>query len=242
MKRAYQESLSLARMFNSKQHKSLENNKNKHMKAFIYILALILLSSCSAARVSDSWVNKDYTDYQPKKILIIGLTENLSGRTLFEDHLKTELNKRGINAVESYKVIKPTFTNLKQTEEDIEAEINTLSNDGYDAVLVSTVKGVDKKVSYSGDNFRTYYYPRRFGRYFYLAQDVYHTQGYYNRYKIYHLEASLYNLNEDNDKSLVWVASYDIVDPREISTTVSKYVTAIVKSLEQESVIPAINN
>jgi hypothetical protein len=211
--------------------------KLETMKVSIYILTLVLLSSCSASRVSDSWLNKEYTNYQPKKVLIIGLTENLSGRTLFEEQLKNEFSKRGINAVESYTVIKPTFTNLKQTEEEIEAEIKRLSKDGYDAVLISAVKGVDEKVSYSGDNFRTYYYPRRFGRYYYLAQDVYHVQGYYNRYKIYHIEASLYNLNEDNDKSLVWVASYDVVDPREVNTTVTNYVKAIIKSLEAYQLI-----
>jgi hypothetical protein len=207
------------------------------MKVSIYILALILLSSCAATQVSDSWVNKDYTDYQPKKILIIGLTENLSGRTLFEDQLKNELNKRGINAVESYTVIKPTFTNLKQTETEIETEVKRLSKDGYDAVLISAVKGVDEKVSYSGDDFRTYNHWQRFGRYYYLAQDVYHVEGYYNRYKIYHIEASLYNLKANDDKSLVWVASYDVVDPRQVTTTVTNYVKAIIKSLEAHQLI-----
>ena len=83
----------------------------------MYIFVLALLVSCSTARVTDSWINNDYTNYQPNKILIIGLTDNLSGRTLFEEQLKKELSNRGIEAVESYKVFKPTFTSSKQTEE-----------------------------------------------------------------------------------------------------------------------------
>jgi hypothetical protein len=198
---------------------------------------MVLFVSCSSARVTDSWLNDTYKDYQPKKVLIIGLTDNLSARTQFEEQLKTELINRGTEAVESYTVFKPTFTSLKQTEEDIEEEIKRLSKEGFDAVLISVVKGVDKRVSYSGDNFRAYYYWRRFGRYYYLAQDVYLTEGYYNDYKIYHLEASLYNLKENNDKSLVWVSSYDVVDPRQINKTVSNYVKAIIKSLEENQVI-----
>ena len=207
------------------------------MKASIYILALILLLGCSVARVSDSWINKEHTNYQPKKVLIIGLTDNITGRRLFEEQLKNELTNRGVEAVESYSIFKPTFTNSKQTEEEIENEIKKLSNDGFDAVLISAVKGVDEKVNYSGDNFRVYYNWRRFGPYYYRYQNIYHLGGYYSKYKVYHIEASLFNLKENNDKSLVWVASYDIVDPREVNTTVTNYVKAIIKSLEAHQLI-----
>lgn len=47
----------------------------------------------------------------------------------------------------------------------------------------------------------------------------------------------MFNLKENNDKSLVWVASYDIVDPREVNTTVTNYVKAIIKSLEEHQLI-----
>ena len=207
------------------------------MKASIYILITVLFVSCSTAKVTDSWLNDTYKDYQPKKILIIGLTDNLTGRILFEEQLKTELINRGLDAIESYKVFKPKFTSLKQTEEDIEIEIKRLSKDGFDAVLISAVKGIDEKVSYSGDNFKTYYYWRRFGHYYYLVQDVYLQEGYYSKYKIYHIEASLYNIKENDDKSLVWVASYDVVDPKQINKTVTNYVKAVIKSLEENQVI-----
>ncbi|MCK0178394.1 hypothetical protein MWU50_03735 [Flavobacteriaceae bacterium S0862] len=207
------------------------------MKSFYYIVVVLLLTSCTAVKMTDTWVNKEYTNYQPKKVLIVGLTDNLIARKMFEEQLKTELINRGIDAVESYDVFKPTFTSLKQTEEDIEKEVKRISNDGFDAILISAVKGIDEKVSYSGDTYRRDYYWRRFGRYYYLVQDVYLIEGYYNEYEIYHIEASLYNLKENNDKSLVWVASYDIVDPKRINTTVTNYVTAIIKSLEEKRII-----
>jgi len=210
------------------------------MKTFYYIVAIVLLASCSSARMTDTWVSKDYINYQPKKVLLVGLTDNLTARRIFEEQLKTELKKRGIDAVESYDVFEPTFTSLKQTEDDIQKEVQKIHKEGYDAILISAVKGVDEKVSYSGDTFARDYYWRRFGRYYYLYQDVYFIEGYYNKYKIYHVEASLYNLKEDNDKSLVWVASYNIVDPKTINSTVTNYVTAIIKSLEREQIITKI--
>lgn len=206
------------------------------MKTFYFIGALFLFVSCST-RVTDTWVNKEYTDYQPKRILIVGLTDNLIARKLFEEQLKKEFISRGIDAYESYNVFEPSFTSLKQTEDDIQTEVKKIVKEGYDAILISAVKGIDEKVSYDGDSFRRDYYWRRFGRYYYLYQDVYFVDGYYNKYKIYNVEASLYNIKEDNDKSLVWVASYNIVDPKQINSTVTNYVKAIIKSLEQEEII-----
>lgn len=207
------------------------------MKVSIYIFAVLLLGSCSSARVTDSWVSEAHKEYNPKKVLLIGLTDNITGRRLFEEQLKKEFINRGVEAVESYAVFKPTFTNSKQTEEEIENEIKRLSNEGFDTVLISAVKGIVEKVNYSGDNFRVYSNWRRFGPYYYRYQNIYHLEGYYSKYKVYHIEASMFNLKENNDKSLVWVASYDIVDPREVNTTVTNYVKAIIKSLEEHQLI-----
>lgn len=70
-----------------------------------------------------------------------------------------------------------------------------------------------------------------------MYQDIYIDPTYYERYNIYNIEATLYDLKEDNVKSLVWVASYDIVDPKAINATVKDYVKRIIKSLEDETII-----
>jgi hypothetical protein len=186
----------------------------------------------------DSWKSEEYTNYQPKKVLIVGITQNLTARKLFEDQLKNEFLSRNIEAVESFEVFESSFTSAKQTEEDITKEVEKLSNKGFDAVLISAVKGVDEKTTYSGDTFVRDYYWRRFGRYYYLYQDAYFVEGYYNKYKVYNIEAALYDLKSDNEKSLVWVASYNIVDPKKIDTTVNDYVSVIIASLEKEGYIP----
>lgn len=105
------------------------------------------------------------------------------------------------------------FMTSKQTEEQIDKEVNRLLGEGYDSVLISAVKGVDNETSYSGNKFLSGYYWHHFGRYYYLYQDVYFEPGYYNNYKVYHIEASLYNIKTSNAKSLVWVSSYNIAAP-----------------------------
>ena len=77
----------------------------------------------------------------------------------------------------------------------------------------------------------------RFGRYYYRFQRVYYTPGYYNDYKVYHVETSIYNIEEDTEKSLVWVGTLNIVDPYSITTTVNDYVARITNQLEREGII-----
>lgn len=198
---------------------------------------VFLLFGCSSTKMLDSWKNTDYTIYHPKKVLILGITDNLTARIRFEQQLKSELNRRGITAIESYDVFESTFTNSKKSEEDIQKEVDRLSDQGFDAILISAVKGVDERISYSNNIYRTDYYWRRFGHYYYVYQDVYFDLGYYTKYKIYNIEASLYDLKQKDDKSLVWVGSYGIYDPQTINNTVKDYVGAIIKSLENEDII-----
>ena len=81
------------------------------------------------------------------------------------------------------------------------------------------------------------YIPRRFRNYYYTHQDIYYHPGYYDEYKIYHLETSLFNIKPDSERSLVWIGYIDIVDPATMEGTINDYVEEIIKSLEKENLI-----
>lgn len=203
----------------------------------MYLLLGLFMLGCATTQLTDSWRNPEYQKLNPNNVLVVGLTDNTTGRMLYEDKLTGELNKRGINASQSALVFNNSFKNIKQTEEDIDNQIDKLLDLGFNTVIVSAVKGVDEHVSYSEGFPETYYYYRRFGRYYYLYQDVYFEPGYYNKYNVYHIETSIYDLKSKTKKSLIWVGSYDIVNPQNISKTVDNYVKAILTSLESEGLI-----
>ncbi|UOB17092.1 hypothetical protein [Abyssalbus ytuae] len=211
------------------------------MKIITKILAIMLLAGCSSTRLIDSWRNPDYLYFTPQKVLIVGVSHNLTARKIFEVHLKNEFNMRNIEADESYEIFDSDFTNTKQTDEDIQKQLDKVVGKGYDVILISTVKGVDEKTSYTRGHSRVDYTWRRFRGYYLLYQDIYHDPGYYENYRVYNIESALYNIEEDSEKSLVWVASYDLVDPKGIQETVEDYVDKIIKDLEKENLIPRRN-
>lgn len=207
------------------------------MKNIILLLSIVILSGCSTIRVVDSWKNEDVLFFKPKKLLVVGITNNLTARKIFESSLKEEFLKRNINAYESSEVIEFSFTDSKKTEEEINSMTKELSQMGFDAIIISAVRGVDDKRTVSRGYYTVDYRWRRFGRYYYRFQDIYYNPGYYDDYKVYHVETSIYNINEDDDKSLIWVGALDLVDPQDISKTVDGYVTAIITKLETEGLI-----
>ncbi len=208
------------------------------MKNWAVIFVFFILLSCSSARINESWRNPEYVNYQPSKVLILGITPNLTARKIYEEKLKLAFIHKGVMANEGTTILKRSFTNLKQTEEDIEEQIDTLLEKGYDAILISAVKGYENRISYRGELLRNDIRFNRFGPYYYLHQDVYFDDEIYQEYKVYHIEISLYDLTSKTEKSLVWLASYDIIDPRKIKATIKDCVDAIVSSLEEEGILP----
>lgn len=207
------------------------------MKKLLIILLIGILSACSSIRVVDSWKSDEVLFFKPQKLLVIGMSDNLTARSIFEENLKKEFEKHNINAQESLQVIEAAFTGSKKTEAEIDEMIAGLSEKGFDAIIITAVKGVDERRDYSQGYYTVDNHWRRFGRYYYAFQDIYYAPGYYNQYKVYHVETTIYNINEDDNKSLIWVGAIDLVDPQNIRGTVNEYVAAIIKRLEQDSVI-----
>lgn len=195
--------------------------------------------NCSSTKITQSWKNMEYYDYQPKKVLVLGVTNNQTTRKIYEKKLKEEFENKAIQANESFYYFNDSFTNLKQSEESVQIEIERLINNGFDAVLISTVKGFDEKVSFNRDIFNSDYYLRCFDHYYYLNQELYFNRNYDEKYKVYHIEISLYNLSNNTTKSLVWKGYYDIVNPQKVRSTIKHIIKAIIKTLEDENLISA---
>lgn len=204
------------------------------------ILITLILTSCLSVRLTESWRNPEYSEFSPERILVVGVTSDFEARVAFEIQLMTELNARKINALQSHVVFETSFQDSKQTEEEIREQVDLLLSKGYDTILVSLVKGVEDNQSYSSESPKTDYHFRRFTPYYLLYQEAYFKQDYYNKYKVFHIETSMYSLKNDLGKTLVWSATYDLVDLNDITKNINSYVKTVIKSLEKENLVSKI--
>ncbi|MFD2724689.1 hypothetical protein [Hyunsoonleella rubra] len=213
------------------------SNINIMLSKTICLVSILMFLSCSSTKLIKSWKNPDYSTFNPKKILVVGVTPNYEARKAYEFRLMTELNARKINALQSAVVFEKSFQDSKQTEKDIEAEVDKLRSNGYDTIIISLVKGVDNNQSYSSNSPKTDYYLRKFIGYYLLYQEAYFNQDYYSRYDVFNIETSVYDLKRRSDKSLVWRGVFDLIAPANNSEAIDAYVKKLISTMEKAKII-----
>jgi hypothetical protein len=87
--------------------------------------------SCTTTELLDSWKSPE-----------------LETRLKIEQQIKTDLEIRGIHAMMSLDLFDASLRTEKMTKEELKVLKNKLTNDGFDAVLLSKVIGVEDKIAY----------------------------------------------------------------------------------------------
>lgn len=169
------------------------------MRVFGITLIMFLLFNCASTQLTKQWKNPEYPNFVPKNVLVIGVTPDLEVRKAFEFQFIRKLNARKVNALQSSVVFDKSFQNSKNTEVEIEAKLEKLMATGYDAILISVVKGIENNVSYSGKSSKLDYRLRKFIGYYLAYQDTFFNEQNYDRYDVFTIETSLYSFTEGSD-------------------------------------------
>ncbi|MCH3882888.1 MULTISPECIES: hypothetical protein [Tenacibaculum] len=208
------------------------------IKIFLLFFISILFNNCTTADLVESWKSPDIDTLTVTKVLVIGMTPNIQARREFEKKIKDEYTVRGIEAVMSLDVLDPNFTFDSLPENQIKIIENILTSNFYDAVLFTKVKGVEDRVVYN-DNFeRKEYLDVKFKEDYNNHLKIINDPKYYDKYKVYHAETSLYCICPTKDRELVWKGSINIVDPTSVEETVNDYVNVLILAMEELNLLP----
>tara|TARA_R110002073_G_scaffold40547_5_gene114981 strand:+ start:87994 stop:88698 length:705 start_codon:yes stop_codon:yes gene_type:complete len=209
------------------------------MKNLILSIMLLSLVSCSTTRLVNNWKNPDIYQFTPTKILIVGMTNNLKARQQFEESLKNEYQRRGIDAYTGIEVFGTSLTTEEKSVEEIKELEKQLIADGFDSVLFTKLSGIEDKLKH--DNlYRDLNSSNSFGTFrdeFYTNQGIYYNPKSTIKYKVYHVETSLYCLCETKDRELIWKGLVDITDPISKKSTIDTYVKLLINTLEEQELI-----
>jgi hypothetical protein len=206
------------------------------MKKFL-LIALLALMGCSSAELVENWKNPDIVIFDANKVLIVGMTQNEDARSEFETKLKREFKKRGVDAERSIDLFDVAFTNSHKSEEEIAAVEEQLLDKDFDAILFTKILGSESRkplvesISELDDHNST------FKEDYMTHQNIYYDTDYYEEYRIYHAETSLYCICVDKERSLIWRGSIDILDPIDVKKTVNDYIKLVVLAMEEQDLI-----
>ena len=114
------------------------------MNKLISIVAVALtffLSACGTTDLRDVWQEPDFHKRDFQNVIVVGMTTNITNRTVFEREFVDELEKKDIAAIESYKVIGKKAPSK-------EALLAYIKDHQVDYVLVTHVAGQEIKTDY----------------------------------------------------------------------------------------------
>ena len=118
------------------------------MKSYFF-LPLILLFSCTATRITSSWTAPSAGNKNYQKILVVSVIQNEDStmRNKMEEHMVTDLQSLGYNAVAYSGVFKQgTMKNMRY-----DSVRNRLTNLGIDGVITISLMAKEKESVYVKD-------------------------------------------------------------------------------------------
>ena len=192
---------------------------------------------CSSAELVENWKNPDIVIFDANKVLIVGMTQNEDARSEFETKLKREFKKRGVDAERSIDLFDVAFTNSHKSEEEISAVEEQLLDKDFDAILFTKILGSESRKPLVESISELDDYNSTFREDYLTHQNIYYDTDYYEEYRIYHAETSLYCICVDKERSLIWRGSIDILDPIDVKKTVNDYIKLVVLAMEEQDLI-----
>ncbi|WP_025743234.1 hypothetical protein [Aquimarina pacifica] len=202
-----------------------------------YVVGVIFLLGCSSSQLVENWKNPEFDSFEAQKVLVIGITTEIDNRIFFEEKLTSELNNNDVNAIKSYEFFEKHYTKFPKTEEELMRLESQLLEQGFDAILLSKVLGVEEKVTVLS---ATRNLDRTFSSFrddYYYYQKIYHDDDYYQKYKVFHAESSLYCICPDKERELIWKGAIDITEPDHLKKTVNDYVKVLMWALKEQQLL-----
>ncbi|MGJ5640963.1 hypothetical protein [Formosa sp. S-31] len=220
--------------------------KTSNVINLVVIALLLCVTSCSSVKVVDSWKADNVATIKDKNILVIARTANNQARIAFEQEIANQLRAKNLKATESFKELPHIEPNKQLTEEQTKALVQTIKNEGYNAIVLSVVKDYQESTKtttdggyYAGGTFGGVYPGYYGGFYGYYSYPMnYVSVGNYapmtsttTTVKNYVLETVTYNLDEPEGKQLIAVVTSKLEDPHSMSDNAKEYADKVMKSL-----------
>jgi len=199
--------------------------------ALVIIFVLATLPLVASTRIVHRWVLTGVPMPKFKKILIASVLENYLIRQEFEDEMKKQLAKYGVEGVQSYMVMPPK-------NEMMEGELKQgIKESSLDSVLVVRPKNARRETEevVTGGIWVPppgYY---NFWPYWNTAYgDFFPTSSYTKENVIVRVEFNLYNTK---DEKLVWSGETDTVYSTDFEKLGKSYAKTLVDQLKKDKVI-----
>jgi hypothetical protein len=197
-------------------------------------ISLLPVANAKAAKLLMSWKNPAYSGAKPRRVLIIGMSQNPKIRADFEDDLSSAL------ANESLEVIPGNHILFRPDSPDLDPEYlrGQIRDFKIDAVIVSRLVRVDKKTTYvPGHSYAVpYAYYRSFYGYYGTVYRQVYSPDYLREDTTVRVETNFYAASP-TDGELIWTGTSDSFNPKSAQKVIDGLVKLIAKELKAQNIL-----
>lgn len=206
-------------------------NLRLRVGALLAMLALAALPLLASTKIVRRWVLTGIPMPRFQKMLVAGVTENYLIRQEFEDEMKKQLAKYGVEGVQSYMVLPPR-------NEMMEGELKQrIKESSLDSVLVVRPRAVRKETEevVTGGTYMppsSYY---SLWPYWNMAYGSFSSTSSYTKENI--VVRVEFNLFDTKDEKLVWNGESDTLYSKDFEKLGKEYARTLVGQLKKDKVI-----
>lgn len=205
--------------------------KTKYLTG-LFTMVVLLLYACGSTKLVSSWTAPGAGTQKFDKVLVVALMGDRDRmlRENVEKIIVQQLQHRGINAGSAFSEYGPKkFEGLNE-----ESVIKRLKNNGYDGAITVALLDKSKEKSYNPGGVGFYPAPYRFWGYYNWRYSRIYEPGYYTVNNKFMLEASLYDLNNDQ---LLYSAQTKSVNPASPQSLAAEFSDKIFENMSKSGVI-----
>jgi len=159
-------------------------------------------------------------------LVVTGLQSN-GDNQLLQDALVKRLKEDGVEAIAGYKAFKGSGLPTK------DQVIKYAVQNQVDSVLVSRITGENTEAIYHPPT--TYAVPYPYYSYWdSYYPHIYDRAGFSTKYKYYYLESNIYAVN---DKTLIWTAVTEAMDPKNMAKKIKVFANEIFSAIRSGALI-----
>jgi hypothetical protein len=203
---------------------------------FCFLLAIQAASSGKSVKIITSWLNPNYERPSFHKILVIGVAQNLEVRADFEDEMAAQIARPGIETIPGNHILLRPDANEKLDLAYLRGQIR---DNHIDAVVVSRLLMVDKKVTIVPSSAYIAPYPYYYSFYGYLGAvyPMVYDPGYTREDTTVSVETNVYATSKP-DGDLVWNGVSKSFNPKSAKKVADGLVKEVPRQMEKDGLLP----
>lgn len=188
-----------------------------------------------AIKMVTSWFNPGYKGQTFHKILVIGVAQNLKVRADFEDEMAAQIARPGIQTIPGNQILLRPDPKAKPDLDYLRTQIRA---NGIDAVVVSRLLRIDKKVTSIPSSTYIAPFPYYYSFYGYLGAvyPVVYDPGYTREDTTVSVETNVYATSKP-DGDLVWTGVSNSFNPKSAEKVADGLVKVVPKQMEKDGLL-----